>query len=90
MASIELPDPESDGSTSVERAIATRESRRAFAGTPIDIDDVAPLLWTAQGRTHVRDGVELRAAPSAGATSPLTVGLEIGPNGSEKNHIREL
>ncbi|SDD57709.1 SagB/ThcOx family dehydrogenase [Natrinema hispanicum] len=83
MASIELPDPETDGSTSVEQAIATRESRRSFARTPIDINDVAQLLWAAQGRTHVRDGVELRAAPSAGATYPLTVVLEIAPNGSE-------
>ncbi|MFA9418039.1 SagB/ThcOx family dehydrogenase [Natrinema sp. HArc-T2] len=84
MASIELPDPESDGSTSVEQAIATRESRRSFAQTPIDINDVAQLLWAAQGQTHVRDGVELRAAPSAGATYPLTVFLEVAPNGSEE------
>ncbi|ELZ17461.1 SagB/ThcOx family dehydrogenase [Natrinema limicola] len=84
MTSIELPDPESDGSTSVEQAIAIRESRRSFARTPIDIDDVAQLLWAAQGRTHVRDGVELRAAPSAGTTYPLTIFLEVAPNGSEE------
>ncbi|MFA9418437.1 SagB/ThcOx family dehydrogenase [Natrinema sp. HArc-T2] len=83
MASIELPDPEIDGSTSVERAIATRESRRSFAQTPVDIGDVAQLLWAAQGRTHVRDGVELRVAPALGATYPLTLFLEVTPAGIE-------
>ncbi|TMT81616.1 SagB/ThcOx family dehydrogenase [Haloterrigena sp. H1] len=84
MAPIELPDPDMDGSISVERAIATRESRRSFARTPIELEAVSQLLWAAQGQTHVRDGVELRAAPSAGATYPLTVFLEVAPNGSEE------
>ncbi|WP_254526083.1 SagB/ThcOx family dehydrogenase [Natrinema caseinilyticum] len=82
MASVELPEPAVDGSTSVERAIATRRSRRSFARTPIEIEDVSQLLWAAQGRTHERDGVEMRAAPSAGATYPLTVFLEVAPGGS--------
>lgn len=84
MAPIDLPDPETDGATSVERAIATRESRRSFARTPIELDAVSDVLWAAQGQTHVRDGVKLRAAPSAGATYPLIVFLEVAPNGSEE------
>ena len=81
MTHIELSDPETDGSTSVERAIATRESRRSFARTPVGLDDVSQLLWAAQGITHQRDGVAMRAAPSAGATYPLVAFLETASNG---------
>lgn len=82
MAPIELPEPETDGPTSVERAIATRASRRSFARTPVDLADVSQLLWAAQGTTHAEGGIELRAAPSAGATYPLTAFLEVAPDGS--------
>lgn len=81
MAPIDLPDPETAGETSVERAIATRASRRSFARTSLELADVAQLLWAAQGLSHVRDGVELRTAPSAGATYPLTAFLEVAPDG---------
>ncbi|QFU83105.1 SagB/ThcOx family dehydrogenase [Natronorubrum aibiense] len=81
MAPIDLPDPGTHGSTSVERAIATRASRRSFARTPLELADVAQLLWAAQGLTHVRDGVEMRTAPSAGATYPLVAFLEVAPDG---------
>ncbi len=83
MAPIELPEPERDGQTSVERTIATRESRRVFAESPVGIEDVAQLLWAAQGITHRTDGVRMRAAPSAGATYPLTVLLTIASGGCE-------
>ncbi|EMA37353.1 SagB/ThcOx family dehydrogenase [Halobiforma nitratireducens] len=83
MASIDLPEPNPHGETSVERAIATRASRRSFAADPITLEDAAQLLWAAQGVTHVRDGVTLRTAPSAGATFPLTVFLEVAPDGCE-------
>lgn len=81
MTQVELPGPERDGSTSVERAIATRESRRSFDRTPVSIEDVSQLLWAAQGITHQHDGVAMRAAPSAGATYPLVAFLEIASNG---------
>jgi SagB-type dehydrogenase family enzyme len=82
MAPIELPEPDPDGQTSVERAIATRASRRSFARTPVTIEDISQILWAAQGLTHVRDGVEMRAAPSAGATYPLIVFLEVTSGGN--------
>jgi len=82
MTRIALPDPETDGSTSVEQAIATRASRRSFATTPVALTDVSQLLWAVQGVTHVADGVEMRAAPSAGATYPLVAFLEVAPEGS--------
>ncbi|THE63958.1 SagB/ThcOx family dehydrogenase [Salinadaptatus halalkaliphilus] len=81
MTSIDLPEPIPHGETSVERAIATRASRRSFASDPITIEDASQLLWAAQGFTHVRDGVTLRAAPSAGASYPLTVFLEVASDG---------
>lgn len=84
MRHVELPDPETDGSTSVERAIATRASRRSFADSPVEIADVSQLLWAAQGITHERDGVELRAAPSAGATFPLVAFLALTPDGCDE------
>lgn len=84
MAPIDLPDPETDGSTSVERAIATRASRRTFARKPVALADVSPLLWAAQGVTHVVDDVEMRAAPSAGATYPLVAYLEVAPDGCDE------
>lgn len=84
MASIALPEPETDGSTSVERAIATRESRRSFSSKPVGLEDVSQILWAAQGTTHTRDGIEMRAAPSAGATYPLVAFLVVSPGGSEE------
>lgn len=77
MAPIDLPEPDPHGETSVERAIATRASRRSFASSPITLEDASQLLWAAQGITHVHDGVKLRAAPSAGATYPLVAYLEV-------------
>lgn len=82
MNRIDLPDPDTDGSVAVERAIAGRESRRSFDHRPIDREDIAAVLWAAQGLTHERDGIPMRAVPSAGATYPLVVFLEIA-RGSE-------
>ncbi|MDQ2052405.1 SagB/ThcOx family dehydrogenase [Natronolimnohabitans sp. A-GB9] len=88
MASIELPDPEpeleSDETSSVERAIADRESRRSFASRPLALTDVSQLLWAAQGITHTRDGIAMRATPSAGTTYPLTAFLEVARDGNEE------
>ncbi|SDQ56886.1 SagB/ThcOx family dehydrogenase [Natronobacterium texcoconense] len=81
MTSIALPKPEPRGETSVERAIATRASRRSFASTSVSIEDISQLLWAAQGITHVQDGVKMRAAPSAGATYPLVASLEVPSDG---------
>ena len=83
MDTIELPEPDPDGQLSVERAIATRASRRTFASDPVTLEDVSQLLWAAQGITHVRSGVRMRAAPSAGATYPLETVLEVAPDGCE-------
>ena len=81
---IDLPEPELDGTTSVARAIATRASRRTFADEPEGLAAVSQLLWAAQGITHTGDGIEMRAAPSAGATYPFVAFLEVAPGGCER------
>lgn len=79
----ELPEPDTEGRKTVSRAVADRESRRSFTDEPLDERDVTQVLWAAQGVTHTRDGVEMRTAPSAGATYPLTVFLEVREGGCE-------
>ncbi len=61
---------------SVEEAIATRRSIRSYERVPLKIEQVAQVLWAAQGITDPRRG--LRATPSAGATYPLNVYLVVG------------
>lgn len=66
---IQLPAPRLDGGASIERVLAERRSVRAHARRPVPLEDVAQLLWAAQGVTEPGRG--LRTAPSAGATYPL-------------------
>jgi SagB-type dehydrogenase family enzyme len=68
-ATIPLPEPRSRGSLSLEATLAARRSVRDFAGGALTLDEMAQLLWAAQGITEPRFG--LRAAPSAGALYPL-------------------
>jgi len=72
---MKLPPPKLRGDVSVEQAIANRRSIRSYASDALSLDEVSQLLWCAQGVTH--DG-DLRAAPSAGATLPMTVYLVAG------------
>ena len=61
---ISLPEPAKDGAISVEKALTGRRSTRSFAERPLTRQDVAQLLWAAQGITGERG---FRTAPSAGA-----------------------
>ena len=71
---IRLPEPRRIGPVSVEEAIRTRRSRRELKHDPLTLDDIAQLLWAAQGVTHPEG---FRAAPSAGATYPLELYLVV-------------
>jgi SagB-type dehydrogenase family enzyme len=64
-----LPQPRTDGDTSLERAILQRGSVREFDPTPLTLGELGQLLWAAQGER----GTDLggRTAPSAGALFPL-------------------
>ena len=77
-----LPAPATDGSVSVERALANRRSHRNFQDRPLSMQQVSQLLWAAYGITYplpepgLRGG--LRTAPSAGAMYPLEIYLIVG------------
>lgn len=65
---VRLPPPRTDGSMSLEEALAGRRSVRAFAPRPLSTAQIGQLLWAAQG---VTDSQGHRTAPSAGACYPL-------------------
>lgn len=64
---IELPEPNTKGSMTLEKAIAGRKSSRQFSGERLELKQIGQLCWSAQGQ---RTG-KFRTAPSAGATYPL-------------------
>jgi SagB-type dehydrogenase family enzyme len=70
-----LPAARLDGGPSVESALAHRRSVREYAATPLTLDELAQLLWAAQGVT-APDGY--RTAPSAGALYPLETYVVVG------------
>ena len=71
---IPLPEPRRIGPMSVEQAMAERRSVRNFAETPLTLEQVSQLLWSAQGVSYAPNR---RTAPSAGATYPLMVWLVV-------------
>lgn len=68
-----LPKSVLQGTMSVEEAIATRRSIRAYADRALSDEQLAQILWAAQGITHTERG--LRTAPSAGALYPLEISI---------------
>lgn len=76
---LKLPPPRLKGELSVEEAIARRRSRRSYRGEPLELWEVGQLLWAVQGVTEPSLG--FRASPSAGATYPLEVYVEVRAEG---------
>lgn len=76
---IDLPPPQFKGDMSVEEAIRMRRSVRDYQDKSLSFEYVSQLLWAGQGIT---EGFK-RAAPSAGATYPLTLYLVVGEQGVE-------
>ncbi len=72
---VQLPEPRRQGELSVEEALWKRRSIREYAPGPLKLEDVAQILWSAQGIT---DPAGYRTAPSAGALYPLEVYLVVG------------
>lgn len=70
-----LAKPALKGEVSLEEALAKRRSVRKFDDEPLDVRQIAQLLWAAQGITG-KGGK--RTAPSAGALYPLTLYLVVG------------
>jgi len=72
---IDLPDPTPNSGTTLEKALNGRRSVRDFSDKPLALENIAQLLWAAQGITHSRG---FRTAPSAGALYPLEIYAVIG------------
>ena len=72
---IKLPSPQYNSNMSVEKALQTRRSIRAFSDEPLTIKEVSQLLWATQGVTDERG---FRTSPSAGALYPLEVYIATG------------
>ena len=87
---IQLPAPQHDSRTSVEKAISLRRSVREYADVPLPISEISQILWAAQGFTQERKEPPrmwnpkyewqggLRTAPSAGALYPMEIYLLAG------------
>ena len=71
-----LPEPLREGNVSIEEALTLRASIRSFTQENLTREQVAQLLWAAQGIN--RPGTRFRTAPSAGATYPLEMYLAAG------------
>lgn len=65
---IKLPASAHAGGVTLEEAIRTRRTSRAFSGSPLALAELSQLLWAAGGITG--EACQ-RAAPSAGAQYPL-------------------
>lgn len=72
---ITLPEPRRDSAYPLERAFAERRSVREFRDTELRLEELAQLLWAAQGQI-TRSGH--RTAPSAGALYPLELFVVAG------------
>jgi SagB-type dehydrogenase family enzyme len=83
LMALRLPEPRFKGNVSLEEALLRRRSIREYLPEPLSLEEVAQLLWSAQGITHPHG---YRTAPSAGALYPLEIyihatrveGLETG------------
>lgn len=72
---IKLSKPKYDSKTSVEKTLLERRSIREYKDTPLTIEEVSQLLWSAQGITTPQG---FRTAPSAGALYPLELYIVVG------------
>ena len=69
-----LSSPNTDGSTSIEKSLANRRSRRNYQDKAISADQLSQILWAAYG-TQVQGK---RTSPSAGALYALELYVAVG------------
>jgi SagB-type dehydrogenase family enzyme len=72
---IELPEPRYDSDVSIEQSLLRRRSIRSYTSESLTLQELAQLLWAAQGVTDPRG---FRTAPSAGALYPLELYVVAG------------
>jgi SagB-type dehydrogenase family enzyme len=71
-----LPDLFTESTMTLDEALEARRSVRTFLTTPLELDVIGHLFWSAQGTTE-ENGAG-RTAPSAGGTYPLEVYVATG------------
>jgi SagB-type dehydrogenase family enzyme len=76
---IDLPLPRLKGRVSLEEALAWRRSIRDYTDDPIELWELAQILWAADGVSELTYG--FRTAPSAGATYPYEIYVVVHPKG---------
>jgi SagB-type dehydrogenase family enzyme len=72
---IKLPGPSYDAKFDLNKAMQERRSVREYRDESLALDQVAQLLWSAQGVTSLGG---FRTAPSGGALYPLELYLVVG------------
>ncbi len=80
---IKLPDPDYNGSVSVEEAMLNRRSVREFESKTLTLQQVSQILWAAYGVTKEMNSPSFlrggfKTAPSAGALYPLEIYVVVG------------
>ncbi|MFX0138235.1 MAG: SagB/ThcOx family dehydrogenase [Candidatus Hodarchaeota archaeon] len=81
---IQLPKPILKGSKSLEECIYERESVRRYKDNIIEIEKISQLLWATQGKKG-----EKRTVPSAGATYPLEIYVNLRDKGFFNYDVRK-
>jgi len=79
-ADIKLPKPSFTGNMSVEAAMVAKRTARNFSSTPLTLNQVSQLLWSANGNLayDAVSGATSKVLPSAGGLYPLEIFLVCG------------
>ncbi len=73
---LQLPKPILKGTKSLEECIYIRESVRSYSKKEIEIEKISQILWATQGKKGSK-----RTVPSAGATYPLEIYVNLKGRG---------
>lgn len=73
MATIKLPQPQTNSTFPLDQALKERRSVREFQAKDLTAEQISTLLWAADGITDTSTG--FRSAPSAGALYPIDLYL---------------
>ncbi len=74
---IALSAPVTEDGAPIWDVLQKRRSERRFQDVPMEEQELSQLLWATQGITQQLQGIDLRAAPSAGALYPIETYLII-------------
>jgi|SaaInlStandDraft_6_1057023.scaffolds.fasta_scaffold34140_3 SagB-type dehydrogenase family enzyme len=74
---VDLPFPNKDSRTSVERALNNRRSYRNFEDEPLSLSNLSQLLWSAQGVTADWGGRTVSSSKSAYPLSLYVISTKV-------------